>query len=262
MCGSLRYDWYDQWPISLVRRNFTHKLSSGHWYLEVECAFARILQTWKSHWGYFALWDIVTVSALKILNSVHPSLTRCLLLYRWVLWADPQQMLGNATKYICRWPEHMIRITHINYIYIYIHIWSMKQMSFQHLSTPFNTETDKNHTKVWESPSWGLVDISVQLCGWYWFLVLRLSLGRLGRLGPLRRVAKTYLAYLATFLDAVSCWTESKVQRFLVNIQLWLVYKVRQPWAHLRIFGYFAHLSHNHQCHASKIREALSRQAR
>ena len=67
------------------------------------------------------------------------------------------------------------------------------------------------------------MDISVQLCGWYWFLVLRLSLGRLGRLGrlgPLRRVAKTYLAYLATFLDAVSCWTESKVQRFLVNIQL------------------------------------------
>ena len=139
MCGSLRYDWYDQWPISLVRRNFTHKLSSGHWYLEVECAFARILQTWKSHWGYFALWDIVTVSALKILNSVHPSLTRCLLLYRWVLWADPQQMLGNATKYICRWPEHMIRITHINYIYIYIFIydqWNRWAFNiFQHLST-------------------------------------------------------------------------------------------------------------------------------
>ena len=209
--------------------------------------------------GVFCTLGHCDCECFNILNSVRPSLTRCLLLYRWVLWADPQQMLGNATKYICRWPEHIIRITHIIYIHIYIYSYNIYD---QWNRWAFNIFQHWDWQESHESLGISELRFGGHQCATLW-VVLVFGFA-LVPWPPWPSSSSQDLSSRSSDLsrNAVSCWTESKVQRFLVNIQLWLVYKVRQPWAHLKIFGYFAHLSHNHQWQASKIREALSRQAR
>lgn len=67
-------------------RNFMHKLLRGHWYLEDRPS---------------ALAKLIAVALLPF-----SLLSRPLLLYWWMLWNHPQQMLGDPSKYLCLLSEN------------------------------------------------------------------------------------------------------------------------------------------------------------